>query len=193
MDGSHPSLLAPTQDRPPVAAAPRSRAAFERAVTPHLPKVRAAALRLTRNQADADDLVQDALLRAYRFFGSYRDGTHLSAWLVRIVKNTFINAYRKKQRERQAMGRLHGLLIAESEQTRHLGPADQALSDSVEAALRTLAPEFRAVLWEVAVNEASYGEAAESLGCPIGTVMSRLHRARRALCPELRAYATAGA
>jgi RNA polymerase sigma-70 factor (ECF subfamily) len=153
--------------------------------------MRASAMRLTRNPADADDLVQDALLRAYRFWSSYRAGTHLSAWLNRIVKNTFINGYRRGRRERNALSNLRALADARREQARPVGPADAGFSDGVEAALQRITPEFRAVLLEVAVNELSYGEAAERLGCPVGTVMSRLHRARRALAPELDEYARA--
>lgn len=164
---------------------------FERTVRPLLPGVRATALRLTRNPADADDLVQDALLRAFRFWSSYRDGTQLSAWLNRIVKNTFINGYRRKRREREAMSKLRAQSLSRREETRNLSPADTGFSDGVEAALNQIAPEFRAVLLEVAVNERSYDETAAQLGCPIGTVMSRLHRARRALVPELGDYARA--
>jgi len=188
MDGSLPHWSDLPVDSS-LPAAPRAQLDFTAAVSPLLPSLRAAALRLTREPADADDLVQEALLRAYRFWSSYRQGTHLSAWLNRIIKNTFVNGYRRKRREREAIGALRELALSRREQARELGPADLGFSDRVEGALERIAPEYRAVLLEVAVKEQSYGEAAQRLGCPIGTVMSRLHRARRALVPELGDYA----
>lgn len=163
---------------------------FEEAVAPLLPRMRAHALRLTRSAPDADDLVQEAMLRAYRFWPSYREDSRLSAWLARIVRNTFINGYRRRRREREALSIVRELALCEQAAAAD-DAAESALSQEVDEALSALPVEFRRVLWAVAVDDLSYGEAANSLGCPVGTVMSRLHRARRALAPALREHAVA--
>ncbi len=149
------------------------------------------ALRLTRSAADADDLIQESNLRAWKFWAQFTQGTNCRAWLLRIVKNTFINGYRKKRREMN-------LLAAVDLETRSAqyfsAPSardEDGVSDEVAAALRGLSVDFRAVLTLVDLGQASYQEAAERLGCPIGTVMSRLHRARRSLKRQLSNYARA--
>jgi RNA polymerase sigma-70 factor (ECF subfamily) len=164
---------------------------FEGCVRPLLAGLRAAALRLTRNRHDADDLLQETVLRAWRFWDHYRPDSNLRAWLHRILRNAFVNRYRRARRERDVMQ--HARVIAESRASLASEPAAMhaALSDEVAAPLAALAPEFRAVLWAVAVDELSYRETADSLGCPVGTVMSRLHRARRGLTPALSPYAHA--
>jgi RNA polymerase sigma-70 factor (ECF subfamily) len=157
---------------------------FEGAVRPLLGGLRSAALRLTRNRADADDLLQEAVLRAWRFWHHYTPDSNLRAWLHRILRNAFINRYRRARRERDIMNEAR--LAAES-RVASTEPAalHDSLSDEVAKGLGELPAEFRAVLWAVDVDELSYREAADSLGCPIGTVMSRLHRARHGLAHAL--------
>jgi RNA polymerase sigma-70 factor (ECF subfamily) len=159
---------------------PRADDDFTASVRPHLPCLRRAAQRLTRNASDADDLVQDTLLRAFRFFARYERGTHLRAWLLRIQRNAFMSRMRAETRTRALRVRMW------AEQPTHAEPeadarAREQLDPALAARLSALPEIYRAVLVTVAVQEASYREAAERLGCPIGTVMSRLHRARRAL------------
>jgi RNA polymerase sigma-70 factor (ECF subfamily) len=155
---------------------------FERSVRPLLEGLRGAALRLTRNPHDADDLLQETALRAWRFWSRYEQGSNLRAWLHRILLNTFVNDYRRARRERELI-----------QQLQHQGPSvppsqsgepafvRASLTDELQERLSELPPEFRSVLWAVAVDELSYREAAVTLGCPVGTIMSRLHRARRLL------------
>jgi RNA polymerase sigma-70 factor (ECF subfamily) len=162
---------------------------FERCVRPLLPGLRGAALRLTRKREDADDLLQETTLRAWRFWDHYEPDSNLRAWLHRILRNAFVNRYRRKRREYEVMSQAR--VIAEQRACAPNEPAamQAALSDEVALPLDALAPEFRAVLWAVAVDELSYRETADSLGCPVGTVMSRLHRARRGMTQALQPYA----
>jgi RNA polymerase sigma-70 factor (ECF subfamily) len=158
---------------------------FSRSVRSHLPSLRRAALRLTRDASAADDLMQDTLLRAFRFWHAYTPDTHLRAWLLRIQRNAFVSQWRSEQRVRA----LHRSACAELPE--HVDPeVPDSVRDQLDPVLAVqldaLPAEYRAVLWAVAVDEDSYREAAERLGCPVGTVMSRLHRARRALIPALR-------
>ncbi len=167
---------------------------FERCVQPLLDGLRGAALRLTRNPHDADDLLQETTLRAWRFWSHYEQGSNLRAWLHRILLNTFVNNYRRARRERELLQQLQ-------RQAAGGPPADAhdaeptlmraSLSDELQSRLDELPDDFRAVLWAVAVDDLSYREAADTLGCPVGTVMSRLHRARRLLQNALRPAAAA--
>jgi RNA polymerase sigma-70 factor (ECF subfamily) len=151
-----------------------------------------AALRMTRNPADAEDLVQETYLKAYRAFGSFREGTNLKAWLYRILTNTFINSYRARKRRPEQTDiddvedlylyrRLGGLEAvnagrsAEEEVLEHFTEAD------VKAAVEALPEQFRMAVLLADVEGFSYKEIAEILDIPIGTVMSRLHRGRKAL------------
>ena len=165
---------------------------FERAVAPHHAALRASALRLTRNHADADDLLQDALLRAFRFWHRYREADSCRAWLQRIMLNSFYT-------ERRAHARRRALLDAYAQDT--LGaadtgapqPAGEITHEQLHSSLDALRPEQIHILRLVDMHEHSYREAAVRMACPIGTVMSRLHRARAALRNQLSEAARAGA
>lgn len=162
---------------------------FERDVLPLLPNLYSAALRLTRNPSDAEDLVQEAYLRAYRGFSGFEEGTNLRAWMYRILTNTFINAYRKKQREPvtvqeddvedwylyDKLGETGVEPSAEAEVLQRMPDED------VQRALEDLPEGFRLAVLLADVEGFAYKEIAEILDIPIGTVMSRLHRGRRAL------------
>ena len=158
----------------------------------HMPALYSAALRMTRNRADAEDLVQETYLKAYRAFASFQEGTNLKAWLYRILVNTFINTYRAKQR-RPSEGdiedvedlylyrRIGGLEQAEASRSAEDEVLDTFTDDEVKAALESLPEQFRIAVLLADVEGFQYKEIAEILDVPIGTVMSRLHRGRRAL------------
>ena len=158
---------------------------FERDVLPLLPSLYGAAMRLTRNPADAEDLIQETYLRAFRGFAGFKEGTNLKAWLYRILTNSFINTYRKKQREPQIdigewylYDKLGGRNVEVSAENEVL---DQIPDADVKAALESLPENFRIPVLLADVEGFSYKEIAEIMDTPIGTVMSRLHRGRKAL------------
>ncbi|HUF59401.1 MAG TPA: sigma-70 family RNA polymerase sigma factor [Actinomycetota bacterium] len=163
---------------------------FDRDVLPLLPGLYGAALRMTRNPADAEDLLQEATLRAYRGFASFQEGTNLKAWLYRILTNSFINIYRKKQREPKTVDgpedldewflfdRLGSQSVARSAEEDVL---DNIPDADVKAALESIPENFRMAVLLADVEGFSYREIAEITDVPIGTVMSRLHRGRKAL------------
>ncbi len=176
--------------RPTAHDDPELRERFERDVLPLLPSLYGAALRLTRNPTDAEDLVQETYLRAFRGFAGFKEGTNLKAWLYRILTNGFINTYRKKQREPQIVegpddidewylyDRLGGRNVEESAEEAVL---DRIPDAQVKAALESLPENFRIPVLLADVEGFSYKEIAEIMDTPIGTVMSRLHRGRKAL------------
>jgi RNA polymerase sigma-70 factor (ECF subfamily) len=162
---------------------------FEAEALPLLPGMYSAAYRLTRNAADAEDLVQETFLRAYRGFHQFEEGTNLKAWLYRILMNTFINDYRKRQRQPQTVSDdeiADWYLYSKMAESGAEPSAETAVIESlpdeeVQEALSSLPEQFRMAVLLADVEGFSYKEIAEIMGVPIGTVMSRLHRGRKAL------------
>jgi RNA polymerase sigma-70 factor, ECF subfamily len=192
----------PVMTTPPEAETPEQRAErFERDALPYLDQLYGAALRMTRNPQDAEDLVQEAFAKAFAAFHQFKPGTNLKAWLYRILTNTFINSYRKRQREPQqqmteevedwqlARAESHtssGLKSAEAEALERLPDSD------VKDALQQLPEDFRMAVYYADVEGFAYKEIAEIMDTPVGTVMSRLHRGRRMLRDLLSDYARGG-
>lgn len=174
------------------------RSEFESLTLEHMDALYGAALRLTRSPKDAEDLVQDTYLKAFRFFESFERGTNIKAWLFKIQTNTFINKYRRKVKEREvAEAPAEDVVLdrfVSAEQVRALQDPEgdffgQLLSDEVIEALDQVPVDFRMVVILADIQGFSYKEIAEIVGCPVGTVMSRLFRGRRILQRQLYDYA----
>jgi RNA polymerase sigma-70 factor, ECF subfamily len=171
---------------------------FEREALPLLDQLYGAALRMTRNPADAEDLVQETFTKAFAAFDSFSQGTNLRAWMYRILTNTYINAYRKKQRQPSMAGtdaltdgHLHD---AESHTSQGLRSAeiealDSLLDTEIAQALMDLPDDFRIAVYLADVEGFTYKEIAEMMQTPLGTVMSRIHRGRKLLRDQLHEYA----
>ena len=175
------------------------RSEFEREALVHLDSLYGAAYRLTRNPRDAEDLVQDAVLRAYRFWDSFEKDSNCKAWLLRIVTNTFINEYQRKKRSREVLDQASaeqeatdGVLVhaeAGDRQSPERVLLDRSVSDDVQRALDALPEDFRTAVVLCDVQGLSYKEIAEIMQTPVGTVMSRLFRGRKLLATTLRDFA----
>ena len=175
-------------------AAMADQADFERDAMEYAPQLYSAALRMTRNPADAEDVVQETYLKAFRAYDSFEEGTNLKAWLYRILTNTYINKYRKAQRRptEVELGELQDLYLARR-MGEHSGASESAeataldmfVDDDIVAAIESLPENFRLPVIYADVEGFSYKEIADILDIPIGTVMSRLHRGRKALQRKL--------
>ena len=186
--------MAATPHNDPSRRVDPARAEFEREALKHLDSLYGAALRLTRSPSDAEDLVQDAFVKAYRFYDRFEPGTNMKAWLFRILTNTFINKYRRKTRERKVLEGRDAEPVGDGVMSRAamrsltdpVAEADRRLlTAEIQEALDTLPEDYRVMILLADVEELSYKEIAEVVGCPIGTVMSRLHRARKKMQKRL--------
>ncbi len=185
-DGSQPSEVPPSE--------------FEAEFLPNLPALMALAMRLIGTRAEAEDLVQDTLLKAYRSRNQYRTGTNPRAWLLAILRNTFLNGYRRRNLERRVFDGPDADTLApgwigasslRAMRDPHSGALHRLLEAPLMAAIDELPPEFKMTVQLADIEEMSYREIAEIMDCPIGTVMSRLHRGRRWLRARLLSQAEA--
>jgi RNA polymerase sigma-70 factor, ECF subfamily len=193
-----PDIDATSSDLGDVETTDERHERFERDALQYLDQLYAAALRMTRNPADAEDVVQETYAKAYASFHQFTPGTNLKAWLYRILTNTYINSYRKRQREPQLSDGENvedwQLARAESHTSSGLKSAEMVALENlpdtdVKGALQQLAPDFRLAVYLADVEGFSYKEIAEIMGTPIGTVMSRLNRGRTQLRNLLAEYA----
>ncbi len=173
---------------------------FEDQVISHLDIMYAVALRLTRNPTDAEDLTQNALVKALRFHDKFKEGTYIKAWLLTILRNTFINEYRSKSR-RPMQVELSGTEAApnvspDPKVSLQMVPGRregllELLEDEVREALDAVPDDFRLAVIMADLEDKSYKDISDVMGCPIGTVMSRLYRGRKILREKLAGYAAA--
>jgi RNA polymerase sigma-70 factor, ECF subfamily len=179
----------------------QKRTEFERQALVHLDALYGAAYRLTRNARDAEDLVQDSLLRAYKFWDSFQQDSNCKAWLLRIVTNTFINEYQRRKRSREVLDAAtaeqdatDGVLVqasASDKQSPDQAIMQASVSDDVQRALEQLPDDFRTAVILCDMQGLSYKEIAEIMETPVGTVMSRLFRGRKLLAAALKEFAVA--
>ncbi len=173
------------------------RAEFERVALVQLPYLYTSAFYLTKDKADAEDLVQETYLRAFRFFDKFQPGTNFRAWLLSILQNLFTNRYRQKRREPtkvdwDKIDEVYESMVEQDENMEGANPehhfVSQMMDDEVEKALRGLSEEFRTAIVLVDIEELTYEEAAKIMECPLGTVRSRVSRGRRMLQVALKEY-----
>jgi RNA polymerase sigma-70 factor (ECF subfamily) len=167
---------------------------------PHLDALYATGLRLTKSESDAHDLVQETMLKAYRYFDKYEQGTNCKAWLFKILQNTFINRYRKNQKRQEYLVDEDYRPLQERAEAPEKNPFvgefgneetiyNRLFGDEVKAAIEEIPVDFRMVVLLADLQDFAYKEIAEIMDCPIGTVMSRLYRGRRMLRERLHEYA----
>jgi len=171
---------------------------FEQQVLEHLDMLYAVALKLTRNASDAQDLTQNTAVKALRFHDKFKQGTYIKAWLLTILRNTFINEYRRRSR-RPSFVELTGLETQPEpsrktnlpSETPRADPAElmELLEDEVKMAIESLPEDFRKAVVMADLEDYSYKEIADAMECPLGTVMSRLYRGRKLLREKLESYA----
>jgi RNA polymerase sigma-70 factor, ECF subfamily len=169
---------------------------FNEEIMPHLDALYNFALRLTSDPNDAEDLVQDSIVKAYRFFNSYEKGTNAKAWLFRILKNSYINNYRKKSKKPQQVDYDEVSTFYETVRAERTDTSDledkmyrELMDDDITGALEELPEDFRTVVLLCDVEGFTYEEIANMLDVPIGTIRSRLHRGRNLLKVQLMDYA----
>jgi RNA polymerase sigma-70 factor, ECF subfamily len=178
------------------------RKAFHEEAVPHIDALYGTALRLTKSESDAEDLIQETMLKAFRYFDKYENGTNCKAWLFKIMHNTFINRYRKKQKRREYLVDEDYRPLQERAEAPEHTPFHETFEteeqlyfkmfgDEVKKALTEVPVDFRMVVLLADLQDFAYKEIAEIMDCPIGTVMSRLYRGRRMLQAQLRDYAQA--
>ena len=174
------------------------RAEFERVALPQLSHLYTSAFYLAKDRAEAEDLVQETYLRAFRFFSKFQPGTNCRAWLLSILRNLFINRYQQKKREPQSVDwekidQVYEFMVEQGGKAERNNPEGLLISrlmdEEVERALRELSEEYRTAIVLVDIEELSYEEAAKVMECAIGTVRSRVSRGRRMLQVALRNYA----
>ena len=173
--------------------------AFEKLVLDHMSMLYAVALRLTRNATDAQDLTQSTVVKALRFHDRFKDGTYIKAWLLTILRNTFINEYRRRARRPdfvELTGSEAASETAPDPEVAAFEPAEgssadllELLDDEVKKAIEALPEDFRVTVIMADLQDKSYKEIADAVGCPLGTVMSRLYRGRKLLRERLYGYA----
>jgi len=171
---------------------------FEDAAMPYLDSLYNTAYRMARNAEDAEDHVQETYLKAYKYYDKFQEGTNFKAWLFKILKNTFINAYRKKQAtpHQSAFADIEDAFesqVSDEVRRRHKTPEDEAiegvLDTDVQRAIQALPPDYRMAVLLADLEDLSYKEIASALEVPVGTVMSRLYRGRKLLEATLLKYA----
>jgi RNA polymerase sigma-70 factor (ECF subfamily) len=170
---------------------------FSDEILPHLDAIYTFALRLTADPNDAEDLVQDTVVKAYRFFSSFEKGTNAKAWLYRILKNSYINSYRKKSKEPNQVDYDEVSTYYETIRDERTDTSDleemmfrDMVGDDVNKALQSLPEDFRTVVMLCDMDGFTYEEIANMLDVPIGTIRSRLHRGRNLLRAQLKEFAS---
>ncbi len=178
----------------------QERKAFQEEAVPHIDALYGTALRLTKSESDAEDLIQETMLKAFRYFDKYENGTNCKAWLFKIMHNTFINRYRKKKKRKEYLIDDDYRPLQERAEAPEHTPFHEnfeseeqlyfkMFGDEVKEALKQVPVDFRMVVLLADLQDFAYKEIAEIMDCPIGTVMSRLYRGRRMLQGQLAEYA----